>query len=121
MKNFLDAEEIGILEETHHSCRLRKNADRIKAILLLNEGYNFGQIAKILLLDDTTIRRYLIEFREVGIDGLLEDRYQGAKGSSPKWKSAPSRTISPSTPTTPSRQSAPTYGQPSAKTTRLPA
>jgi hypothetical protein len=62
MNNFLTEGEIVILEEAHHSCRLRKNADRIKAILLLNDGFTYGQVAKILLLDDTTIRRYVIEF-----------------------------------------------------------
>jgi len=72
MKNFLTAEEIGILEEAHHSCRLRKSADRIKTILLLNEGYRFETIAHILRLDDTTVRRHFKQFSEEGIDGLLD-------------------------------------------------
>jgi transposase len=80
MKNFLTSEEIEILTEAHHSCRLRKSADRIKAILLLNQGFTYFEIAKMLLLDDTTIRRYLHEFKELGIDGLLEDHYQGGEG-----------------------------------------
>ena len=80
MKGFLTAQEIEILEEAHHSCRLRKSADRIKTILLLNEGYPYKTIAHILRLDDTTVRRYLIEFKEQGIDGLLEDHYHGSTG-----------------------------------------
>ena len=80
MKNFLTAKEISILEEAHHSCRLRKSADRIKTILLLDEGYAFETIAHILRLDDGTIRRYLKEFKTKGIDGLLEDHYHGSSG-----------------------------------------
>ena len=78
MKNFLTEEEIIILEEAHHSCRLRKNADRIKTVLLLNKGFYYAQIAEILMLDETTLRRYLQEFETEGIDGLLEDHYQGS-------------------------------------------
>jgi transposase len=78
MKDFLTAKEIAILQEAHRSCRLRKSADRIKTVLALNEGLSYEQIAKLLLLDDTTTRRYYKEFKEAGIDGLLEDRYHGS-------------------------------------------
>jgi transposase len=80
MKDFLTAQEVGILQEAHHSSRFRKSADRIKAILLLNEGFSYPQTAKILLLDETTIRRYEKEFDHSGIEGLLEDHYQGSPG-----------------------------------------
>jgi transposase len=80
MKNFLTAQEISILEEAHHSCRLRKSADRIKTILLLDEGYSYEKIAHILRLDDGTIRRYFKEFKTEGIDGLLEYHYHGSTG-----------------------------------------
>jgi transposase len=80
MKDFLTAQEISILEEAHHSCRLRKSADRIKTILLLDEGYSYEKIAHILRLDDGTIRRYFKEFKTEGIDGLLEDHYHGSAG-----------------------------------------
>jgi len=80
MKDFLTAEEVSILEEAHHSCRLRKGADRIKTILMLDEGYSYDKIAHILRLDDTTIRRYEREYEKTGIDGLLEDHYHGSPG-----------------------------------------
>lgn len=80
MKNFLTTRGIEILEEAHHSCRLRKSADRIKTILLLDEGYSYETIAHILRLDDVTIRRYFKEFKTEGIDGLLEDHYHGSTG-----------------------------------------
>jgi transposase len=78
MKDFLTAQEIEILEEAHHSSRFRKSADRIKTILFLNNGFTYAQTAKLLLLDETTIRRYEKEYQESGIDGLLEHHYHGS-------------------------------------------
>lgn len=77
----MTVQEVLILHEAHHDSRYRKNADRIKAILLLNEGYSYQQAAKILLLDDRTIRRYEKEYRKSGIDGLLQSRYHGSVGN----------------------------------------
>jgi transposase len=36
------------------------------------------------MLDAITIRRYEKEYKEKGIDGLLENRYHGRKGSLPE-------------------------------------
>ena len=80
MKDFLLPEEIDILTEKHHDSAYRKRADRIKTILFLNLGFSFEKTAKLLLLDDTTVRRYFKEFKEQGIDGLLEDHYHGSTG-----------------------------------------
>lgn len=80
MRGFLTEEQIGILREAHYSCRYRKSADRIKAILFLNEGYTYEQIAKLLMLDDITIRRYEKQFEKVGVDGLIECRHFGSSG-----------------------------------------
>lgn len=77
MQRFLSGEQIGILQEAHHSCRLRKSADRIKAVLLLNDGFSYEKVAQILMLDDITIRRYEKQFESVGVDGLIECRYFG--------------------------------------------
>lgn len=80
MGRFLSGGQRIILQEAHHSSRFRKSADRIKAILLLDEGFSYQQIARILLLDDMTIRRYEKEYKQNGIDGLLECHYQGSVG-----------------------------------------
>ena len=80
MDKFLTTDQKSILQEAHHSSRFRKSADRIKAILLLDEGFSYQQIAKILLLDGMTIRRYEKEYQESGIDGLLECHYPGSVG-----------------------------------------
>ena len=80
MQGFLTEEQIRILREAHYSCRLRKSADRIKAILFLNEGFSYEQTAKLLMLDSITIRRYEKQFESVGVDGLIECRYFGSHG-----------------------------------------
>lgn len=79
MKNFLTVQEVIILQEAHHGSRLRKNADRIKAILFLNQGFSYEETARLLMLDETTIRRYKKEFEKGGVDELLENNYSGSE------------------------------------------
>jgi transposase len=78
VRDFLTGEQILILKETHRASLGRKQADRIKALLLLNKEVSYQQAAEILMLDETTIRRYKLAFDKKGIDGLLEDRYHGS-------------------------------------------
>src|SRR5271155_633397 len=80
MGNFLTEDEVRILQETHHSLKFRRYADKIKAVLMLNEGFSYEQTASILMLDEMTIRRYEKEYKEQGINGLLEYRYHGSSG-----------------------------------------
>ena len=79
MKNFLTTQEVVILREAHYDSQFRKRADRIKAILFLNQGFSFEQTAKLLMLDETTIRRYTKEFKQGGVDLLVEDNYSGSE------------------------------------------
>lgn len=60
----LTTEQIIKLKEQHKATRDKKVCDRIKAVLLINKGYNYNEIAEILLLDDTTIRRHIAEYLE---------------------------------------------------------
>ena len=59
MQGFLTAEEVMILKEAHRAAQSKKQADRIKTILLLNQGIPYEEIARLLLLDDSTLRRVL--------------------------------------------------------------
>ncbi len=79
MKDFLTAREIEILREAHYSAFDRKHADRIKAILFLNQGFTYRQTAKLLMLDEVTIRRYEGQFKKGGVDRLVEDNYSGSE------------------------------------------
>lgn len=78
MQDFLTAKEVGIFKEAHHDARFRKQADRIKTILFLNLGFSYDETATLLLLDDTTVRRYYDLYQREGIDGLLETHYHGS-------------------------------------------
>lgn len=50
----------------HREERDKRICDRIKAILLYDDGYNYSEISRILLLDDETIRRH--------VDTYLKDK-----------------------------------------------
>jgi len=79
MPNFLTPEQVLVLKQTHKTIRDKRLADRIKAVLYLNYGLSFTEISKLLLLDETTIRRHVEKFQTQGIEGLLECRFSGGK------------------------------------------
>jgi len=68
------------LRKIHKSCKDKRHADRIKAVLLRDKGYSFGEIANILLLDDSTIRNYTNDYETYGVEALLHDNWKGGKG-----------------------------------------
>lgn len=80
MPEFLTKDQVNELRQAHRSVKDKKLADRIKALILLNNGYSYSHVAEVLLLDEVTIRRYVQRFKEDGIEGLLECRYSGGAG-----------------------------------------
>lgn len=62
MKNFLDEKEVIGLRKKHRSERDGKIRDRIKVVLSANYGWEYEEIAEILLLNDETIRRHIKEY-----------------------------------------------------------
>lgn len=68
-----------ILTELHRTLNKRRDADKIKAIILLGSGYDYEEVQKILLLDERTLRRYEDIFLTSNVDGLLENNYKGKK------------------------------------------
>jgi transposase len=77
MDQLLKPEEREIMIEAHRAERNKRQADRIKTVLYLDEGKPYEEIAKLLFLDDSTIRRYETEYGTGGLDNLLEDDYKG--------------------------------------------
>ena len=77
MKDFLSNEQRVDLKRQHRAERGRRHADRIKAILLLDKGWRYEQVAEVLLLDDSTIRDYENRFLNGGVKKLIEDGYRG--------------------------------------------
>ena len=64
MKNFLTPQEQNGLKSRHRLEKNRRDADRIKAVLLSDKGWTFREIAHALLLDEETISRHVNEYIE---------------------------------------------------------
>jgi transposase len=67
------------LREQHRQTKNRTHADRIKTILLLDEGWSYEEVARILLLDDSTVRSYQKQYDQNGLDALLTDHFSGGQ------------------------------------------
>src|SRR3989344_973160 len=81
MKDFLPKEKINALKKAHKAAKSKRESDRIKTILLLNQGYSYEETARILLLDDSTVRTYYQEYQQGGLDKLIEDYYVGKQST----------------------------------------
>ena len=77
MSHFLSSTEVAYLRTMHKKSDRKRVIDKIKAILMLNSGYSYELIAEVLLIDDSTIRRWYTRYKEDGIEGLLADFYLG--------------------------------------------
>ena len=64
MKNFLSSSECKTLKSKHRQEKNSRVADRIKAVLLSDQGWTYRQIAQALLLDEQTVGRHVDEYRE---------------------------------------------------------
>lgn len=64
MYNKLSNKERKELVIQHRQTRDGKVRDRIKAVLAYDDGYSYIEIAKILLLDDETIRRHISDYHD---------------------------------------------------------
>ena len=69
------------LKQIHRRLRDGKKRDRIKAILLLSEGYSSSEISRILLIDNDTVTNWKKRFdsRE-GLNSWLKDEYKIYEG-----------------------------------------
>ena len=56
MKHFLSTQERNKLQSQHRLERDKRVCDRIKAVLLSDEGWDFREIAHVLLLSDEAVR-----------------------------------------------------------------
>src|SRR5579871_3174548 len=62
MEKLLTLKERENLIRRHRKERDKRVCDRIKAVLAFDDGYSYSEIAKILLLDDETIRRHIDDY-----------------------------------------------------------
>lgn len=76
----LTNQELVDLEILHRELTDKRQADRVKAIILLNAGWIPSQVAQALLIDRTTVRTYSRRYRKGGVSRLLETNYQFHRG-----------------------------------------
>jgi len=76
----LSVQQIAKLRIAHRTAKKKRDADRIKAIVLLAKGWSTTQVSEALLIDDETIRNYLKRYQSGGIKELLKDNYKGFLG-----------------------------------------
>jgi transposase len=62
MKHFLSSKNREELKAQHKHEHDRRVCDRIKAILLRDEGWNYGEIAKALLLSEGAIKQHVQDY-----------------------------------------------------------
>jgi len=78
MNNYLlSSIQLGELRSEHRTLREKRDADRIKAVLLLGTGWSVSQLAEVLLMDPNTVRTYHRLFSEGGIETLLTRHHLG--------------------------------------------
>lgn len=63
MEKMLTVKEREKLIQRHRKERDGRVRDRIKAVLAYDDGYSYSEIARILLLDDETIRRHIDDYQ----------------------------------------------------------
>jgi transposase len=63
MRNFLSNEQRNLLRSQHKKERDKRVCDRIKAVLLFDEGWSHQQIAHVLLLSDEAIRQHILDYQ----------------------------------------------------------
>ena len=75
--NFLTSDKRMRLLRSHKLERDGRKKDRIKFILLFNDGWSYEQISKALFLDDQTLRNHWRDYEYGGLDSLLSFCYSG--------------------------------------------
>ena len=65
------------IKQLHRTCKQRKHADKLKAILMPHDGFSCVEVGNILLLDDDTIRTYRNTYLSYGAEPLLGDNNKG--------------------------------------------
>ena len=68
----LPSSQLTLLRLSHKQVRDKRSADRIKAVYLWGVGDSFPEIARVLLLDETTLKRYVRRYRVAALMGEVE-------------------------------------------------
>lgn len=74
----LSASELAVLRAAHRGTRDKREADRIKAVVLLASGWAAQDVADALLVDPNTVRNHFKRYRQDGLVGLQQAAYRGS-------------------------------------------
>lgn len=73
---FLTVEDRKVLKEFHNIVNTPKKADKIKMVLMLDDGYSYIEIARVLLFDEKTCRKNYSDYCEGGVEKLIKYNYK---------------------------------------------
>ncbi len=73
-------DELAQLRAKHRETRRKRDADRLKAVILLGSGWSAQQVAEALLIDPDSARNYFKRYQKGGVRGLLNVAYRGGAG-----------------------------------------
>lgn len=71
----ISSEEKAILLKLHRSLKDKRYADRIKAVLMISNGYTHQETANVLLLDQDTITKCIKKYFNKGVEALISDNF----------------------------------------------
>ena len=74
MRNLTKSEREELISDLRRE-DLKKYADRIRTILLLDQGWSIERIAEALFISHSSIHRYRKSYEQGGIEQLIQDGY----------------------------------------------
>jgi transposase len=74
----LPPDKLAELREAHRKAREKREADRIKAVVLLASGWTAEQVAEALMIDPNTVRNHFRRYQDVGLEALGGSGYRGS-------------------------------------------
>jgi len=74
----LPADKLTELRGAHRATHDKREADRIKAVVLLASGWTAEQVAEALLIDPNTVRNHFRRYQQDGLAGLQHVAYAGS-------------------------------------------
>ena len=81
MGRLLNTKQRKRLEKHQRKEKLRREADRLRAVLSYDDGKTASAIAEILYVDESTVRLWIKKYERDGSDGLTR---QNNKGKEPR-------------------------------------
>ena len=74
----LSSDKLTALRDAHRITRDKREADRIKAVVLLATGWSAEQVAEVLQVDPNTVRNHFKRFQQGGVAALGHMVFRGS-------------------------------------------